>query len=137
MEFKAPKNDKVETIAMPDSLVSVLKMHRAAQAEERLFLRPAHQDQDLKFAHADGSPIDPWNFGSAVCDLILRAGVTPITLHGLRDTHASLMAKAGVPIEVVSKRLRHSNISLTCARYLDVYKDRDAAAATAFEQLVG
>jgi len=137
MEFKAPKNDKVETIAMPDSLASVLKIHRAAQAEARLFLGPAYKDQDLVFAHADGSPIDPWNFGSAVRDLILRAGVTPITLHGLRDTHASLMAKAGVPIEVVSKRLRHSNIAVTCARYLDVYKDRDAAAATAFEQLVG
>jgi integrase len=136
MEFKAPKNDKVETIAMPDSLSSVLKKHHAAQAEERLFLGPAYKDQDLVFTHADGSPIDPWNFGSAVRDLVLRAGVTPITLHGLRDTHASLMAKAGVPIEVVSKRLRHSNIAVTCARYLDVYKDRDAEAATAFDQMV-
>jgi hypothetical protein len=47
MEFKAPKNDKVETIAMPDSLASVLKIHRAAQAEARLFLGPAYKDQDL------------------------------------------------------------------------------------------
>jgi integrase len=75
--------------------------------------------------------------GSAVRDLILRAGVTPITLHGLRDTHASLLAKANVPLEVVSKRLGHSNIGITAERYLDVYSDRDVAAASAFERLVG
>ena len=69
-------------------------------------------------------------------DCVLRAGVTPITLHGLRDTHASLLAKAGVPLEVVSKRLGHSNIGITADRYVDVYTDRDAAAATAFERLV-
>jgi integrase len=63
-----------------------------------------------------------------VRDLILRAGITPITLHGLRDTHASLLAKVGVPLEVVSKRLGHSNIAITAERYLDVYMDRDKEA---------
>jgi integrase len=55
----------------------------------------------------------------------------------LRDTHASLCAKAGVPLEVVSKRLGHSNIATTAARYLDVYSDRDVDAADAFDMLVG
>jgi len=122
---------------MPEALAAILKSHRAAQAEERLFLGPAYQDQDLVFAHADGSAIDPWNFGSAVRDLILRAGVTPITLHGLRDTHASLCAKAGVPLEVVSNRLGHASIGVTASRYLHVYSDRDAEAAIAFDRLVG
>ena len=78
------------------------------------------------FARADGSPVDPWNFGCAVRDCIKRAKVTPITLYGLRDTHASLLAKAGVPLEVVSKRLGHASIGITAERYLDVYTDRDA-----------
>jgi integrase len=89
------------------------------------------------YAHADGSPIDPWNFGRAVLDCIRRAKVTPITLHGLRDTHASLCAKAGVPLEVVSNRLDHASIGVTAARYLHVYSDRDAEAASAFDLLVG
>lgn len=64
--------------------------------------------------------------------------MTRVTLHDLRDTHASLLAKAGVPIEVVSNRLDHSCIGITVDRYLTVYKDRDpAAAASAFERLVG
>jgi integrase len=91
----------------------------------------------LVFARADGSAVDPWNFGRAVADRVKRAKVTPITLHGLRDTHASLCAKAGVPLEVVSKRLEHSSIGITAERYLDAYTNRDEAAAAAFGRLVG
>lgn len=137
MEFKAPKNDKPRTIRLSKLLCSILKSHRAAQAKDRLALGPAYKDADLVFARVDGSPNDPWNFGRAALDCIKRAKVTPITLHGLRDTHASLLAKAGVPLEVVSKRLGHSTIGVTAERYLDVYSDRDAAAAEAFERLVG
>jgi Phage integrase family len=73
----------------------------------------------------------------AVRDLIVRAGVTPVTLHGLRDTHASLCAKAGVPLEVVGRRLGHASIEVTAERYFLVYSDRDADAADAFGRLVG
>jgi hypothetical protein len=58
---------------MPESLIAVLRKHHAAQAEERLFLGNAYKNSDLVFAHADGSPVDPWNFGSAVRDCIQRA----------------------------------------------------------------
>lgn len=137
MEFKAPKNDRTRTISMPDTLCTILKSHKAQQAAERLLLGGVYKDDDFVFARADGSPNDPWNFGRAALDRIKRSGVTPITLHGLRDTHASLLAKAGVPLEVVSKRLGHSNIAITAERYLDVYSDRDVQAADAFERLVG
>lgn len=137
MEFKAPKNDRTRTISMPDTLCAILGSHKANQATERLFLGGAYKDSDLVFARADGTPNDPWNFGRAALDCIKRSGVTPITLHGLRDTHASLLAKAGVPLEVVSKRLGHSTIAVTSERYLDVYSARDVEAASAFERLVG
>jgi len=136
LEFKATKNDKAEVITMEGDLATVLKAHRAMQAEERLFLGPAYKDQDLVFAHADGAPVKPWNFGRAVLDCIKRAKVTPITLHGLRRTQGSLLSKAGVPLEVIRKRLRHSNIAVTM-RYLDVDREREAEAAAAFERLMG
>jgi integrase len=86
------------------------------------------------FALADGSPVDPWNFGRAVLDCIKRSKVTPITLHGLRNAHAT---QAGVPMEVVSQRLGHASIGVTVERYLHVYRSRDAEAADAFGRLVG
>jgi len=78
-------------------------------------LGSGYDDEDLVFAHADGCPVKPWNFGAAVRNLVRRAGFD-IMLHGLRDTHASLVAKAGIPLEVVSKRLGHANISITAKR---------------------
>lgn len=74
---------------------------------------------------------------SLVRDCIKRAKVTPITLKGLRDTHASLCRKVGVPIEVISQRLGHASIGVTVERYMHVYSDRDAEAADAFGRLVG
>ncbi len=136
MTFKGPKNDKSRTIAMSDALCEILRSRRALQANEREALEDSCKDQDLVFTRADGSPINPWNFARAVRDLILRSGVTPIT-HGLRDTHASLCAKAGVALEVVSNRLGHASIEVTAARYLHVYSERDAEAASAFDRLVG
>jgi integrase len=73
--------------------------------------------------------VTPWNFGAAFKDLVARAKVTPITLHDPCDTHASLLAKAGVPLEVIAQRLGHSCIGIRVERYLTVYRDRAAAAS--------
>ncbi len=82
-----------------------------------------------------GRPVLPWTFTASFRYLVDRAKVPYIRLHDLRDTHASLLAKHGVPLEVVSKRLGHSNIGITAERYLFVYRDRDAQAAAVFERL--
>jgi integrase len=89
------------------------RAHRAVQAAERIAVRPAYHDEDLIFAKADGTPISSWLFSSAFRNFMKRCPVRRIRFHDLRDTHASLLAKAGVPIEVISKRLGHSDISIT------------------------
>ncbi len=66
-----------------------------------------------------------------------RAKVPRIRLHDLRGTHASLLAKHGVPLEVVSKRLGHATIGITAERYLHIYRERDQEAAAVFERLAG
>jgi len=134
--FKLPKNGKVRTIILGAELAAILRSHRAAQAKEKLALGRHYTDSDLVFAMPDGQPVKPWNFGAAFKNLVMRSGVSQTTLHDLRDTHASLLAKAGVPIEVVSSRLGHSGIAVTVDRYLTVYTSRDADAANAFELLL-
>jgi integrase len=134
--FKEPKSGRSRTISISSTLVAILRSHRAAQNAEKIALGAAYQDEGLVFARPDGTTFTPWNFGAAFRDLVRRAGVPRIRLHDLRDTHASLLAKAGVPIEVVSKRLGHSTITITVDRYLVVYRERDEAAASAFDKLV-
>lgn len=134
--FKRPKNDKTRTISLSDRLAAMLKTHKAQQAQEQLLLGAAYKKGDLVFAQPDGSPVCPSIFGDSFKNLIERMTVTQISLHGLRDTHASLLAKAGVPIEVISRRLGHSSINITMDRYMHVYRERDEDAASAFDKLV-
>jgi integrase len=120
---------------MPCTLTAILKQHRAAQDKERSLLGAGYKDDDLVFARPDGSLVNPRCFGNRVIELAARAKVTPITAHCLRDTHASLLAKKGVPLEVVSKRLGHADIRITAERYLHVYRESDAAAARALDTI--
>lgn len=55
---------------------------------------PAYHDEDLIFAKPDGTAIPPWLFSSAFRNFMKRSGVRRIRFHDLRDTHASLLAKA-------------------------------------------
>jgi integrase len=134
--FKGTKNGKGRTIALPGPLATILEEHQQRQEQDRKALGGAYKDDDLIFARADGSFVKPWNYAAAVKDLAQRAKVTAISLHDLRDTHASILAKKGVGIEVISKRLGHSNIAVTGERYLFVYQERDAQAASLLDTLV-
>ncbi|MHB8432297.1 MAG: tyrosine-type recombinase/integrase [Candidatus Tyrphobacter sp.] len=135
VQFKEPKNGKHRTIVLSQSLIEVLVAHRSAQEDDRRIFKSSYRDDDLVFAAPDGSPVLPWSFTASFRYLVERAGVPYIRLHDLRDTHASLLGKHGVPLEVVSKRLGHATIGITAERYLHVYKERDAEAAAVFEQL--
>jgi integrase len=135
--LKEPKNGKSRTIALPAPLVTILEQHWDKQQQGRDFLGAGYKDDGLVFARPDGSLVNPRNFGTRVIELAERAKVKPITLHCLRDTHASLLAKNNVPIDVVSKRLGHADIRVTAERYLHVYQERDAQAASTLDSLVG
>lgn len=96
--FKEPKNGKARTIALPGPLGAILEEHRERQQQERKALGTGYNDGDLMFARPDGSFVQPWNYASAVRDLAQRVGVKPITLHDLRDTHASLLSSERRPV---------------------------------------
>ena len=50
-------------------------------------------------------------------------GISPITIHGLRHTHASLLLFAGVSIASVAKRLGHSSMNTTEKTYLHIIQE--------------
>lgn len=57
-----------------------------------------------------------------------KAGVSEITIHGLRHTHASLLLFAGVSMASVARRLGHSSMTTTQKTYLHIIQeleDRD------------
>ncbi|MBF1341433.1 MAG: tyrosine-type recombinase/integrase, partial [Mogibacterium diversum] len=66
-------------------------------------------------------------YNSTINDILTRhcnnAGISIISIHGLRHTHASLLLFAGVSIASVAQRLGHSSMTTTQKTYLHVIKE--------------
>ncbi|MEU1586063.1 site-specific integrase [Micromonospora sp. NPDC005710] len=107
-----------QPVDLDSETISVLRRWRRDQAKERLSLGRAYRnDHNLVFTSADGSPLDPAQVYKVFKRLIRRHGMPDVPLHHLRHESASLQIEAGVDIAVISKRLRHSKISLTSDTY--------------------
>ena len=123
-------------LAIDAETIRVLREHRWAQLEERLRQGNAYRDTGLVLTREDGTPIRPAWLSRTFARLAADAGLpdlSPRPFHGLRHTYATLALEAGVPIEVISKRLGHSSIAITADIYQHVRPrlDRDAAEAVA------
>jgi integrase len=82
---KTPKSRR--PINLPDQLVTVLKAHKAQQAEERL-KSDTWQDFGLVFTSNIGTPIDPRNLTREFSAVTEAAGIGHWRLHDLRHSAA-------------------------------------------------
>lgn len=55
----------------------------------------------------------------------IKAGVTVVSVHGLRHTHASMLLYAGVSLASIANRLGHANMTTTQKTYLHIIKELD------------
>jgi integrase len=63
-----------------------------------------------------------------------KAGLRGISLHALRHGHASQLLSDGVPIPTISKRLGHTNPTITLNLYSHALDSDELAAAQRWEQ---
>lgn len=57
------------------------------------------------------------------------AGLTPIRIHDLRHSHASLLIEMGFNILMVSQRLGHEKVETTWQTYAHLYPDKEKILA--------
>lgn len=57
------------------------------------------------------------------------AGLTPIRVHDLRHSHASLLIEMGFNILMVSQRLGHDKVEITWQTYAHLYPDKEKMLA--------
>ena len=66
-------------------------------------------------------------YNSTVNDVLTRhckeCGISSISIHGLRHTHASLLLFAGVSIASVARRLGHASMTTTQKTYLHIIQE--------------
>ena len=64
--------------------------------------------------------MDPDNFSRQFRRIVEKLDVKKISIHGLRQTHATILMKAGVDAKIVSDRLGHSRVQITLDYYTHI-----------------
>ena len=121
LRFKSPKTHRSRrSIAIPAITVEALRSYRVKQAEERLALGPAYDDNDLACPRPGGGPWPPDEFSTSFSAFVRRSGVRRFRFHDLRHSHATHLLRVGVHPKVVSERLGHSTVGITLDTYSHV-----------------
>jgi integrase len=109
----------------------------AIQSQQIQAAGSAWEDHNLVFTNAIGRPINPQWLRAHFRQLLEEAGITRVTMHGLRHTHATLLLEDGAHPKFVQERLRHSRISVTMDTYSHVIPTMRAGTAARVDRLLG
>jgi integrase len=128
--IQEPKTDHSRrTIPIPEDIVDALKHHKAQQAQEKLLLGQAYDDEGLVFCQANGKLLDPRNFTRYFERMLKQAGLPHIRFHDGRHTFATLILELGEAPKVVQSMLGHTKIATTLDIYSHVSLDLETKAA--------
>jgi integrase len=135
LQFKAPKTKAGRrSISIPPSIVAELRKYWKAQQETRLALGLGKAGNDaLVFPRADGSPFPPDSLTSDWARTLRLLKLPKITLHALRHTHVSQLIASGLDVVSVSRRIGHSNPTVTLNVYAHLFGNTDERAANVVE----
>lgn len=114
------KTGRVRTVAIPETTARTLRRWKAAQAEEQL-AAGTWDSRQFVFTGDGGKFLGSTTWQHRHTEAIRRAGVVPISLHGMRHSFATAMMAQGVHPLIVSRVLGHSKIETT----LNVYSHPD------------
>jgi integrase len=101
-------------IQMQDELYRLCKRINLYMKKERLTLGYA---SDLFINDINGNHVNYYSYNAYLSENAERLFNKKVTSHFIRHTHVALMAEQGIPIEVISRRLGHTNSKIT----LDIY----------------
>jgi integrase len=120
--------------------VAALRRYRVAREHVSVDLV---RDSALVLSGIEGGHRHPDRFSRSFSTQLTRArkalgeeALPVIRLHDLRHTHATLLLADGVPVNVVSERLGHSNATITLTVYQHVHPGMGREAADRFAALL-
>lgn len=113
-------------VQLPSQAVTVLATHQAHQGNS------GPNTLDLVFPAPTGAPLHRAVVAHALRRECARLGLPPLTPHGLRHLHASLLLAEGLPLPEVARRLGHAHTGITATVYSHAIRG-DTAAAEAIE----
>ena len=116
-------------VTLPKEVMMTLKMLQIRQKERRLLLGTCYTQCPAVLQGPLGGPLHPNALGKWFKRFAESNGLPPIGLHGLRHTHASMLAHMGTDKMQISERLGHSEVSTTLNIYTHLFDDADTRIA--------
>jgi integrase len=126
------------SVTVPPSVVAELRQHWREQQELRLTLGLGRSTpEDPVFPRPDGALWPPDRLSSTWAKTVAVLGLPKVTFHALRHTHVSQLIAAGLDVVTVSRRVGHSNPTVTLGLYAHLFGNTDERAAAAVETALG
>ncbi|HTT92841.1 MAG TPA: tyrosine-type recombinase/integrase [Acidimicrobiales bacterium] len=119
------------TLELTPEILKALEEQHLRQEGERARAGALWQKSGLIFTTPVGTPIEPSSFSHAFSRVAERAGLGRWHVHEARHTAASLMLAMGTKLEVVSRVLGHSSVTVTADVYSHLLGGEKRAAAAA------
>jgi integrase len=120
------------TNALPPSLASRLRAHRAAQDAERLAAGESWQDYDCVIATPSGTPVDRTTDHDDWHDVLTETGMRRVRIHDLRHTAATALLEAGIDSRTIAAIMGWTTLAMV-DRYAHVLPDLRRRVADAQE----
>jgi integrase len=121
-------------VSIPASIITELRAHWRAQQEERFALGLGKAGAaDPVFPRPDGSLWPPDRLSSTWSKTVAVLKLPKVTFHALRHTHVSQLIAAGLDVVSVSRRVGHSNPTVTLGLYAHLFGNTDERAAAVVE----
>ncbi|WP_223553873.1 site-specific integrase [Lysinibacillus sphaericus] len=135
--LKTTKTGIARTIKMDEQTMQILKQWKMQQQEDYLILgfNTLNKDQ-LVFSNERNEFLQPTKTRKWLVQVQTKYNLKPITTHGLRHTHCSLLFEAGASIKEVQDRLGHSDVKTTMDIYTHVTQKAKAEAIQKFESYI-
>ncbi|MCZ7545010.1 MAG: site-specific integrase [Anaerolineae bacterium] len=135
--FDAPKTaSAVRTIILPAEGIKALECQHAQQEAWQEVAGAEWETWGSVFTGETGKPLFHSTVQHALKRECRRLDLPPVTPHGLRHLHASLLLSEGVPVTAVSARLGHANPGITMRVYAHALKGQDSIAAKAIDRVL-
>ena len=129
-----PKTNRSKrSVALSPDAINLLHEIRGKQITQQTEAAEGWAVTGYVFTHPDGTCIDPNLVTRAFTKAVKKAGLSHLTIHGLRHTHATMLLEAGINPKVVSERLGHASIATTMDIYSHVLPDIQDQAALAID----
>jgi len=131
LRLKGPKTRHGRrVIALPTSVVTILRAHRVDQQTFRLRLGMGKLPTNaLLFPGDSGGLRRPDGVSLLWRRAISSLGLPRVSFHALRHTHASQLIASGMDILTISRRLGHGSPAITLGVYGHLFANTDDRAA--------